>query len=415
MSRKVPQKILSNAEHSELVKQKVLEAQNYNSSIHGRSTVQKNSTDRLYYNVSIPHNDVQSINGSPTEANFFEVRSNNLFDAPPDEYSMSVVRFTIPTQYIPLTIMPVTVNPSDATDRNYSIYSVTLSYGGSDFTQHIEYIPQAASQPVPPPPTGNDVFRPKYIYYYSIYSVEWMLMLINTALSKAFTALTLVFPPAPTLPTQPPFLTYNPATRLITLNAQITYDSDQLIPYIEIFMNNSLFQLFDASFQVIYYGFQTVNPDKSVKFLVKNNITNNAPSLPVLGASYQMTQEFSTIPNWSPLTNITFTSNSLPIRHEWLSGGNVIQQNNGTTGIVSNIFRPILTDFEIDNGLGFETRTFIHYFPTAEYRRIDLIGKIPIRNIDIQVWWKDNYDNLYPILIPAHDEVSIKILFEKKH
>jgi hypothetical protein len=78
-----------------------------------RSEVKKDGPDRIYYNVSIPHNDAVSINGSPTPANYFEVRQNTLFDGSPKDYSMSVVRFTVPTAYIPLHFFPVIPNPLD--------------------------------------------------------------------------------------------------------------------------------------------------------------------------------------------------------------------------------------------------------------------------------------------------------------
>jgi len=487
----------------------------------GRSSIRMDGQDRIYYNISIPHNDELSTNGSPTAAIFEEVRSEALFNDFPKDFSMSVVRFTIPTAYIPLHYFPVIPNPNDLTmtDPNYGLNSVTLSYNGSDFQTHVIYKPQNLWATVPPAPIAGSPQSKKYIDYYSIYSIEWELEMFNTAFSISFAKLKATFPAAPV--TLAPYLEYSPAAKLFSLVAQTGYNSSNPSP-VQIFMNNFSYELFETSFDVINNGWSSnitngkniqfivnnkgnnfisnafpssvsypyaqpwsntidymaaqntivsyigsywivisdniasppslVNPnwailqspslnnpqvwDTTVTYLAANNtivswnglywivLINNTGSEPAQGNtnwglyqgfdSYRMTQDYSTVQQWSPFTNITLLSNSLPFRSEWVSGGNTTQQRQGQTGVKSQIFRPILTDFEIDLNTGFETRSFIHYVPTAEYRRIDLIGNTPIINIDIQVFWKDNYDNFYPVMIPAHQEVSIKILFERK-
>lgn len=379
----------------------------------GRSTVQKVSEDRIYYNITIPHNDDLSINGSPTKAVFSEVRSDNLFEGAPEDYNMSVVRFTVPSLYIPLLIFPVIPNPGDPTDPNYGLQAVTLSYNGVDFKTNLQYIPQYTSVPVPPAPTSTlDSF--KYIEYYSIYSIQWEVDLINTALQTSFNNLKAAFPAA--APTAPPLLAYDPVTQLFTLYAQPSYSTDQAPPYVQIYFNQYLYELFETSFEVINNGYASTfgNQGKFVQFIVKDKKVNNVTLPAPQGAVYAMTQDSVTIPNWLPFSSLVFTTGSLPIRSEWISGGNTRQQQTGSTGVSSEYFRRILTDFETDSLTGFENSTFIRYTPTAEYRRIDMLGKIPIKNIDVAIWWKDNYDNLYPIMIPAHYEATIKILFERK-
>lgn len=372
--------------------------------------------DNVYLNVNIPHNDSLSVNGSPTIANFFQIRNEKLFDLPPKMYSMSVVRFTIPTGYIPLTIMPVTINPSNVNDPNYSIYSVTLSYNGYDSTTNLIYKPQNTYIDIPPAPLpGDNPIRFKYIDYYSIYSVQWMLDMINEALNTSFNDIKANFPLAS--PTKPPFLTFNPSNKLFSINAQIEYDSNQPPPYIQIYFNHYLDELFESSFCNIYNSYATNT--KNTQYLIQNLITNVSTILsypPGHQQIYTMNQEYCTLSQWYPLSSIVFTTGSLPIRSEWVSIGNSISQNisGSTNNISNNNFLRILTDFEIDPTFIFETRSFIHYVPTAEYRRIDLLGNTSISTIDIQIWWKDNYQNLYPILIPAHYNVSIKILFELK-
>jgi hypothetical protein len=61
-------------------------------------------------------------------------------------------------------------------------------------------------------------------------------------------------------------------------------------------------------------------------------------------------------------------------------------------------------------------RQFIYYVPTAEYRMASFEkSRQEIRQIDIQVWWKNRLDGqLYPLQMYNLSSVSIKILFRKR-
>jgi hypothetical protein len=58
----------------------------------------------------------------------------------------------------------------------------------------------------------------------------------------------------------------------------------------------------------------------------------------------------------------------------------------------------------------------IYYAPSAEYRMADFQNsKQDIRNIDIQVFWKNRLDNqLYPVSMFNLSSVSFKLMFRKK-
>lgn len=376
-----------------------------------KSYIDKVGEDRIYYNVSIAHNDALSINGSPTQASFTEVRSEELFTGNPKDYSLSVVRFTIPTGLIPLLVFPVIENPGNPADRNFGQYAVSLVYNNVVFKSNLIYIPQDNTASVPSSLPNNTKLTENELLYYSIYSIQWFLDILNSALKSSFDALKIAFPAV--TPTQPPFFRYEPSTKLFSLIAQTGYDSTQ-VNYIKICLNTYVYELFSNSFNVVFNGYSnaTTADATNIQFIVRSN-GENFSNIPVFGNIYKMTQDYPTISQWYPFESIIFTSGSLPLRYEWISGGNTLQQAQGTNGVQSENFRRILTDFEIDIN-DFEIRSYIHYFPTAEYRRIDMLGNLPIKNIDIQVWWKDNYDNLYPILIPAHDVLTIKMLFERK-
>ena len=97
------------------------------------------SKRRIYYNVSITHNDLLSVGGSPTPAVFSEVRDEPVFYGSPKDWNMAVVRFTVPTSYIPIQFFPVQEDLVNPLNPNKSVYSVTLSYLGVDYRVFLQW------------------------------------------------------------------------------------------------------------------------------------------------------------------------------------------------------------------------------------------------------------------------------------
>jgi hypothetical protein len=125
---------------------------------------------------------------------------------------------------------------------------------------------------------------------------------------------------------------------------------------------------------------------------------------------------------WSPISSIVFTSSLIPVRAE--QTGAPVDYGSGNLGYssssVQSAFQPIITDIALDTSqspYSGQYRQYIQYAPSAEYRLSDLVGEnIDIRNIDIQVYWKNRLDNqLYPITMPNLSSVSIKVMFRHKN
>jgi len=122
---------------------------------------------------------------------------------------------------------------------------------------------------------------------------------------------------------------------------------------------------------------------------------------------------------WSPISSIVFTSTLLPTRAEQ-TGPPVILgtgNNNPSAPTSQSAFQPIITDIALPMDSGASAyRQFLFYAPTAEYRLTDFVSsKQPIRNIDIQVYWKNRLDNnLYPVSMFNLSSVSIKVMFRHK-
>jgi len=133
-----------------------------------------------------------------------------------------------------------------------------------------------------------------------------------------------------------------------------------------------------------------------------------------------MTQEvISTSTLWCPVESVVFVSNLLPIQNEATAPPNTYGVGNigNSSATAPSAFQPIITD--IANDLAndpFGWRKMIYYAPVAEYRMADFQNsKAEIKNIDIQVFWKNRLNNqLYPLLMTNLSSVSIKIIFRKK-
>jgi len=123
---------------------------------------------------------------------------------------------------------------------------------------------------------------------------------------------------------------------------------------------------------------------------------------------------------WSPVSSIVFTSTLLPIKSEATGAPVVLGAGNigFSQATVQSAFQPIITDISLDTSSGNADsyRRFIYYAPSAEYRLSDFSSsKQDIRNIDIQVYWKNRLDNqLYPINMFNLSSVSIKVMFRHK-
>lgn len=380
----------------------------YDETKEDEATLIERPGEYTYYDVVIPHNDFIQNSGSPTPANFFQVRAEPLFSGKPSDYNMSIVRFTVPTQIIPIQIFPV--RPVPNTLINLSPYSVTLKFGAFTRQEYIIWNPEDLTAPVPPSPNLSlNYINSKYWQYYALYSYQHFARLINTALAAATVAIIGDGAPA----TGPPFITYSGITNLFTLNAPAAFLNTAATP-IEIYFNQALSTNFTNSMDFTRYSYaDPFSAGAEVRLNVFDKVTNSVTLAAPYGLTYIMEQEFNALANMASFTSLIVTSSSLPVRSEWISRQNVLGDPGANTAIGDNSFK-ILADFEVLLENGLEVRRFVHYLPTAEYRRISLISDTPITSIDIQIYWKDQFDNLYEVLIPSHDVATIKILFEKK-
>jgi hypothetical protein len=380
-------------------------------------TISKNPDsmpDKSYYDITITN--LGSVTAPPPLCNFQETR-NTPFVQNPELYWCSVLRFTIDTQSLPSFVCEIQRNQGDV---NLSVYEIILSYSYNgviyDGVSYLEWIPQDKSAPLPIPPNSTITgLQDLSSAYYFSYSYQYFINLLNNSFIQAYDNLSaLVIGAGGVLPSAyQPTMTFDTNSNVAIITADVAGYLTQSVNKIKIFFNPSLYQLF-SSFNALFYGYNQLN-NKSFEIVVDSfNGVNNAPfpSDTTLYTGCEVYQEYSTIVNTCPITAIVFTTSMLPIISEQISkplifvDGSVLQ-NNGNNSNIANI----MTDFVADNA---EYKPSIYYAPSAEYRRIQMVGNSPVNSIDIQVWWRSRFATLQPFFLASGSTCTIKILFEKK-
>jgi hypothetical protein len=115
-----------------------------------------------------------------------------------------------------------------------------------------------------------------------------------------------------------------------------------------------------------------------------------------------ISQDYSTIGNWNPVKQILFETSFIPVQPEF-------------TATSDNSFKKILVDFE-PNQSGLEDyRTVLQYFPSGQYRLVDITGTNPVYQVDLTVKWIDIDGVEYFVRIPENQVFSAKMIFAKRN
>jgi len=359
--------------------------------------------ERLYYDVLVSN--LTNKETKPPRATFSQTRSTP-FLLKPDEYFMSIVRWTLDTTTLP--IFRPTIKP-DSDDPNQTIYSITLQHGGVKVKTFMTFIPQDKSADVAVSPATRGGLQDNSTGYYDIYSYSHVIFLVNNTLKEAFANLKELT----ALPTDVcPFVSFDTATKVAVMNCDKEgFGSSAEGGPIEIFFNTALGGLFNSFPYEI-----SNNSGDGRNFKLQVDVLGDSTVFPaVLDGTdvslIQVFQEYSTVSSWNPVMSLAVMSNTLGIVQNIESkptiflNGNIVY-GSGNNSVSSNL----ITDFVAD-----DYRPNIIYVPSAEYRRIELVGSEPLSNLDLSIYWKTREGEFVPFLLPSGGSCSIKIMFEKKH
>jgi len=362
----------------------------------------------LYYDLELINNDTTGLN-QPAILSFNEIR-NSPYLMSPENYYMSVVRFSIQTPSLPIFIPQAVIGQSD---QNKLIYTFTLKYKTYEYQQYVVYIPSDLSQPLPLPPID---FQDIETAYYFVFAYQQWVAMLNNALSLCLTGLkNLVIAGGDVLPSlNAPFIEFDPVAQVMILDADQLGYSDSLANPIKLFANAPCYTLL-ASFQAISQGYGTnITNGKNFQFVIKNLNGTNILTLPTYNA-IQMYQEQSSIALLNPISSLVFTTALLPVVPSMSAIPKVFNSdaNLFNTGNNSNI-TAMMTDFVVPFEVGNTYRPNVVYVPSSEYRLIDLFGSSPLSAIEISVLWKDNFGGFHPFYLNSGCCANLKLLFRRK-
>ena len=352
---------------------------------------------KQYYDMQLTNFD------SPNNTiNFHYSKNSNMpYLINPETYEMSVVKMRLDTGNVPVFIPSIQRNQ---TDINKTIYSVTLGqWTGTQMEYsdqiYIEWVTQdvTASLPLRTSET-SDKFQDNHSGYYYCYNYRHFLSLFNQALASAYTNLgTKVTLPAGKEP------------KLYWSNDKARFELDDALYRTDV---NKVFVYFNNATQNLFHSFNLMRVNQSSSLGL--NYTLNLTDYDIItkdSVDYvYFEQEFSTISAWSPFTAIVLTSNTLPVNTNIVSNPEVLENNQVVTVSKNDLHENVITDLTTSDGL---YKGSVYYVPTAEYRRITLRGNQPLRNFDLNIFFRSKLGHLIPFKLPSGGSVSIKILFEK--
>ena len=374
---------------------------------------QKSDLSHLYYNISIKNT------GDNTTANYIPDFYNEQLAEPilvsgSNQYQMTVNRFSIPSSLIPIQIIPIQNNQSDP---DLTIYSFTITINGASSQEFIKWIPETIyAGSIPPAPSTTPTQTQAVSPYYYLYDFSKFIDLMNTAVRVAMTSNT----------------NYNNTmfTPTFVLNSDLTISllcdstfSDANSATSGIYMNNALSQVL-SSFFVDYVSSSNVNGldvrfrvlDQQYNLVQKPNTDPTTWTYPP--PLFKMSQEYSSLADFNNITRLVFTSNTLPIRAEFtplsipfglVSTNNFFNPNPSYTSIITD-FSLSSSNTGVDNLAG----NLVYSASGNNCRMIDLLSQNPIKIIDLNIYFVDSYDNLYPLLIPFNNSVNVKLEFRLK-
>jgi len=395
----------------------------------------KNDTSphQIYFDLNVTN--FQSSTTKPLPFQYNEARSNPFIQKPEDYY-LSILRFTVDTGTVPIFIPSIQPNQAN---KDLTIYSVSMSYSPTNtypaeynVQTFITWIPQDTGVDIPLAPSLTfNKLQNNSTGYYNCYSYAWLTFLITNAMNTCFNTLVATVNGAipATFPATllPPILSWDSTSNkgIVFANSlyfDLNYGIFSPTYPINIYMNNPLYYLF-SSFPARLLGYGTTFGQDARLLMLDIGGTNIQPLIPPqvtppVGTPYEnylaiaLYQETSTTSSISPITAIVFTSNTLPCESNQVSTPIVLSDNINLVQSTNNsATSPIITDLVSDSGIYSPN---LVYTPTAEYRRLTLYGNAPLHNLDLQIYYRLRDSSLVPFILQSGGSVSMKISFLKK-
>lgn len=348
---------------------------------------QHSNANRIYFNVNIPYDE-----NRPLDACVAEVRYDA--DEPVvrrgSDYYAAIVNFSLPVSSIPL--MFVDPAPYPNTDIDITIYEVAIGFNGDVYKVPVIFIPTDTLAPKPNEPTANKPKIPRS-QYYAVYTYNHFINMVNEAFDSAHSLAS--------APGDPPKLQLDPSTNLFELVVNETEyaQPDLTTPgTVQVYMNYELFQFF-TGFNVTRTGFKSAEgTDFRFNVIVNNNVVDE---------NVIISQDYSTISNWNTLRNLQLRAPGMATSDEFIpSTTSGSDQRTAKASILAS-FNPIYSNSPGNT----VPRSQVSFTLESAYRLIDILTDNPLNKINLAVWWTDERNNEYRLLLNYRELIQIKMVF----
>jgi len=327
------------------------------------------------------------------------------------DYFCAVTKFSIPTNTIPIMIMPAIPNQSALGAPNApNLTPLILGFqvGINSFPVQLIWTPESSATFSPPPFQDDPNNQILGEYYYYMYSYWTMINMMNTAINTAWvnSGLNAAHPGV-----TPPWFILNSETGIISIVVPSFMASAPSTPFL--YCNDLMLSYLDG------FNFFDFGPNRA-NGLENGFIFNQTPDkaytlpgvpMPATPIYYKFDQDHRSLPLWSSLRRILIMSNAMPISPTF------IPASGSSSGINQNgisISRPVLAEFSVNTENVDDIHSVAHYIPSAQYRLVDMISDSPLQKIDVQLYWQDILGRIFPLYLSSQQQADITIGFFRK-
>jgi hypothetical protein len=320
-----------------------------------------------------------------------------------NKYLMSVVKLTVSTNAIPRMYSYINSFLTGNVDPNQTIWSVGLNYGGKFVDVFIEHVSQG-SYAVPNNLSASNPYQdlsPTYQPYYKIDSIQHFVDMMNTALTSAFTQLQGYVAPALAGTTAPQFI-FNRDTGFIDLQADYNFYGPQVGTPVQVFMNPNL-----KAIMRNYNYYENLALGGFFQFLFRNEDGDTTNTY--------CRQECVQLDQFSnAFVELAVSSSSMGVKPTFSDGGADIGQENQIEAQSLTQSRSLITSFSVQEDPSANSqRIRTTYVPSGQYRYFSIENSNAINNIDLQITYKDIYQNEFYLILPPGGFIDLLIQFAR--
>jgi len=310
----------------------------------------------------------------------------------PNDWRVAVVRFNIPTSQIPLF-------------RYYSSFSLPPIITGGEHIVTLKYLPTGVTFSDELKLFSVNLANPNDN---SIYSINQYVTMVNASLQQAFVNLTTVigYPI-----NRFPILEYNANTKLFKFYIPVEYYT--LGQQIQVYVTYPIARLFGSFGLTLNLNYPYSGPGTN-RFLWSLPFRDTRNTFQINGFNYYfMEQEFQTVAKFNSIKNISFQVFGVSTTAEYLSSNSSDIKSQGQFSEQgADLVDFVLTDFEINNQQA--DQTSVQFYPQGPLRWYDLNSSMPLRSIQIHLYYTDEFGLKFPITIGYLDTFTLKLEFRRK-